>query len=51
MIITKKKQEKDEYYLNLAEKYLYTEFSIALNINVNDIKNYILKILGEANES
>ena len=43
----KKKQEKDDYYLELAEKYLYTEFSVVLNKNVNEMKDYILNTLGE----
>lgn len=47
----KKKQEKDEYYLNLAEKYLYTEFSVVLDMKYEDIKNYILKTVGDSHES
>lgn len=43
----KKKQEKDDYYLELAEKYLYTEFSVVLNKNINEMKDYILNTLGE----
>ena len=43
----KKKQEKDDYYFNLAEKYLYTEFSFALGMNFNDTKNYVIKKVKE----
>ena len=43
----KKKQEKDDYYLELAEKYLYTEFSAVLQKNINEMKDYILNTLGE----
>lgn len=43
----KKKQEKDDYYLELAEKYLYTEFSVVLNKNINEMKDYILNTLNE----
>ena len=43
----KKKHEKDDYYLELAEKYLYTEFSVVLNKNINEMKDYILNTLNE----
>ena len=34
--------EKDQNYFELAEKYLYTEFSIVLNLTYNDTKKYII---------
>jgi CarD family transcriptional regulator len=39
----KKVSEKDLYYFNLAEKYLYTECSVSLNLSYDDTKNYIIK--------
>ena len=38
----KKIGEKDQSYFELAEKYLYTEFSIVLNLSYNDTKKYII---------
>ena len=38
----KKISEKDDTYFKLAEKYLYTEFSIALNKTIEDTKNYVI---------
>ena len=38
----KKISEKDNTYFKLAEKYLYTEFSIALNKTIEDTKNYVI---------
>ena len=38
----KKISEKDDNYFNLAEKYLYSEFSITLGINFEDVKNYVI---------
>ena len=38
----KKISEKDDNYFNLAEKYLYSEFSISLGINYEDVKNYVI---------
>jgi len=38
----KKKGDKDDYYFNLAEKYLYTEFSIVLGMDFNETKEYII---------
>ena len=37
----KKLSDKDNTYFNLAEKYLYTEFSIVLNKSYEDTKNYV----------
>lgn len=33
--------EKDNNYFNLAEKYLYSEFAIALGMDYDDVKSYI----------
>ena len=38
----KKKGDKDDYYFNLAEKYLYTEFSIVLKMNFEETKDYVI---------
>lgn len=43
----KKISEKDNKYFKLAEKYLYNELSISLNISVEDVKNYIFKIVNK----
>ena len=42
----KKMSEKDSNYFNLAEKYLYNEIAISLNLNFEETKNYILNTLG-----
>ena len=43
----KKKSDRDEYYLGLAEKYLYTEFSIVLGLSFDETREYIIaKISG-----
>ena len=39
----KKISEKDMYYFNLAEKYLYSEFSVALGIGYDETKEYVIK--------
>ena len=39
----KKISEKDYNYFNLAEKYLYTEFSVVLNMTYDETKDYIIK--------
>lgn len=38
----KKLSEKDIYYFELAEKYLYNELSIALDLSFDETKNYII---------
>ncbi len=38
----KKLSEKDTNYFNQAEKYLYNELSISLNMSVDEVKNYII---------
>lgn len=37
--------DKDEYYFTKAENYLYQEFSIVLNMNIEEVKNYIIKAI------
>jgi len=37
----KKIAEKDNEYFNRAEKYLYNELSISLNMTYNEVKEYI----------
>lgn len=38
----KKPSEKDKSYFELAEDYLYNEFSVVLNLSFEDTKNYII---------
>lgn len=38
----RKISDKDNYYLNLAEKYLYNEFSVVLNKNFDETKQYVI---------
>lgn len=38
----RKISEKDDNYFNLAEKYLYSEFSIALGIPYDEVKEYVI---------
>lgn len=39
----KKTSEKDNKYFQMAEKYLYTEFGVVLNMSFDEVKEYILK--------
>lgn len=43
----KKTSDKDIKYFNLAEKYLYNELSIALNMSFEEVKNYIINRVQE----
>lgn len=43
----RKISEKDSTYFKLAEKYLYNEFSISLGMTVDEVKNYIIKVVDE----
>lgn len=45
----KKKSEKDTTYFNLAEKYLYTEFSVVLGKSYEDTKKYVISKVKEIN--
>ena len=38
----KKKGDKDDYYFNLAERYLYTEIATVLNISFDEARKYII---------
>ena len=38
----KKTTDKDNYYFNLAEKYLYEEISVVLGMTYDDTKEYII---------
>lgn len=38
----RKISDKDNYYFNLAEKYLYNEFSVVLNKNFEETKQYVI---------
>lgn len=39
---SKKTTDKDNYYFNLAENYLYQEFSIVLNLSYDETKQYVI---------
>lgn len=39
----KKAGDKDNYYFDLAEKYLYTEIAYSLDISYEEAREYILK--------
>lgn len=43
----KKTTDKDTYYFNLAEKYLYEEFGIVLNKTFDEVKEYIINKVEE----
>ena len=47
MMKHKKVSEKDLYYFTQAEKYLYNELSIALQMDFESTKNYIIKKVEE----
>lgn len=38
----KKISEKDDHYFKLAEKYLYSEFSVVLGLTIDETKKYIV---------
>lgn len=44
----KKTTDKDNYYFNQAELYLYNEFSVVLGLTVPKTKDYLIKTLEEA---
>ena len=43
----KKISEKDDNFFKLAEKYLYNELSVSLNISVEEVKNYIFEVVNK----
>ena len=47
----KKVSEKDDTYFKLAEKYLYNELSISLNMSIEEVKNYIFKIVNKQSKN
>ncbi len=48
----KKISDKDDMYFKMAEKLLYTEFSLALNLNFEDTKEYVVsKVLEQEDRS
>lgn len=44
----KKISDKDDMYFKIAEKLLYTEFSLALNMSYNDTREYVIKRVVES---
>ena len=45
----KKIADKDQIFFEQAEKYLYNELSISLNMNYKEIKNYIIEYINKLN--
>ena len=43
----KKTTDKDNYYFNQAELYLYNEFSAVLNLTYDDTKEYVLNAVNK----
>ena len=43
----KKTSDKDSNYFNRAEKYLYNELSIALNMTFDETKEYVISKVQE----
>lgn len=43
----RKISEKDENYFKLAEKYLYSEFSVSLDMKYEEVKKYIIDYVKE----
>ena len=43
----KKISEKDDEYLKRAEKYLYEEIGVVLNISFEQTKEYVIKKINE----
>ena len=43
----KKKSDRDEKYYNQAEKYLYTELSVVLNMTYKEVKDLFNKVIHE----
>ena len=38
----KKLRDKDLYYFNLAESYLYNEFSVVLDMSIDEVREYVI---------
>lgn len=47
----KKISDKDDMYFKMAEKLLYTEFSLALNMNYDDTKEYVVSKVKESSDN
>lgn len=45
----KKLSDRDDSYFKLAEKFLYNEFSIVLNMNFEDTKKYVVSEVNKLN--
>ena len=43
----KKTTDKDNYYFNQAELYLYNEFSVVLNLTYDETKEYVLNVVNK----
>lgn len=43
----RKISEKDNYYFQMAEKYLYTEFSVVLGLSLEETKNFVISKVEE----
>lgn len=43
----KKISEKDNNYFKLAKKYLYNELSVSLNMSVEEVKDYIFRVVNK----
>lgn len=43
----RKISEKDDNYFNLAEKYLYSEFSVSLDMEYDEVKKYVINRVKE----
>lgn len=39
--------EKDNHYFQMAEKYLYTEFSVVLDLSLEETKNFVVSKVEE----
>lgn len=46
----KRVSEKDSIYFNMAEKRLYNELSISLNLSFNETKEYIINKLNNVDK-
>lgn len=47
----KKISDKDDMYFKMAEKLLYTEFSLALNMSYDDTKEYVVSKVKESSDN
>ena len=47
----KKISEKDDMYFKMAEKLLYTEFSIVLNLSYDETKKYVISKVKESSDN